>query len=278
MERINRLLQIMPAALSLWFLSTLNVSSTETFCAVVKPTPDGFVALRRGPGTSYPMVERLRPFDLIWVGTEACRDGLCDNTRQWNFVEAVPRTLTQGWIRARYIKQVACPDEAAEPRGTTLVRFEKASQQQTMMLEGVLGQEALSPGATSFPPANLIAKLALGDNLNALFALTRSACSNHACSIEVLVDQGEKWRRIASFETWAPPYVLDRSTHGMRDIIVFDHVTDDCYACSPPQPVHMIWDPEAKLSDTEKGNYVTAGIIPRQDQHLYKITKYQNLR
>jgi hypothetical protein len=38
----------------------------------------------------------------------------------------------------------------------------------------------------------------------------------------------------------------------LRDLVVSDHVTDDCMACSPPQRVRMTWDPKAELSD--KGN------------------------
>ena len=168
-----------------------------------------------------------------------------------------------------------CSSVAAAPRAT-LVEFRKASQQQVKMLATVLGEEAVGAGAVSFPEQNLIAEVALDGKTNALLALTRSACSNHACSIEVLVNQNDTWKHIASFETWAPPYVLDQSTNGLRDLVVFDHVTDDCMACSPPQPVRMSWDPEAELSDTEKGNYVSAGTVAKADRHFYKLTRYKN--
>ena len=59
--------------------------------------------------------------------------------------------------------------------------------------------------------------------------------------------------------------------------VIFDHVTDDCMACSPPQPVRMTWDPKGEFLEGQKGNYVNAGTIPRPDQHLYKLTKYPNL-
>jgi hypothetical protein len=94
--------------------------STQTYCAVVKPTSDGFVALRAGPGTTFSTVERLRPFDFVWMDTASCRGELCDESGQWQFVEGVPRldgplgnerTFTQGWIRSRYVKPIVCPAE-----------------------------------------------------------------------------------------------------------------------------------------------------------------------
>jgi hypothetical protein len=36
----------------------------------------------------------------------------------------------------------------------------------------------------------------------------------------------------------------------------------------------MSWNPAAALSDTENGNYVAAGIIPRAEQHVYKETAF----
>jgi len=96
-------------ALSAWAAPAL---ATQSYCRVVKPTPDGSVALRAGPGPKFPVVKRLQPHDLVWVDTGACRDGLCDETRSWVFIEMVPRldrradnsgrapNYTQGWIRA----------------------------------------------------------------------------------------------------------------------------------------------------------------------------------
>lgn len=53
---------------------------------------------------------------------------------------------------------------------------------------------------------------------------------------------------------------------GLRDLVVLDHVTDDCMARSPPQRVRMTWDPKAELS--EKGNYVSAGTVAKANQPL----------
>lgn len=97
-----------------------DARSTQTYCAVVKPTSDGFVALRAGPGIKFSIRERLQPFDFVWVDTGSCREDLCDESRTWVFIEGVPRldgpagserNFTQGWIRDRYIKTIACPTE-----------------------------------------------------------------------------------------------------------------------------------------------------------------------
>ena len=96
-----------------------STRATVTFCAVVAPTPDGFLALREGPGTSFRIIVQLKPYDLLLVDTGSCRNGLCDETGRWLFVVEVPRidgptsevkSFTQGWVRARYIRQIVCPE------------------------------------------------------------------------------------------------------------------------------------------------------------------------
>ena len=107
------------AALCL-LVSTSRGQSTATYCAVVKPTTDGFVALRTGPGTTFSIRQRLRPFDVVWVDTGSCRGRICDESGKWRFIEGVPRLdgpfnearrFTQGWALASFIKQTACPTE-----------------------------------------------------------------------------------------------------------------------------------------------------------------------
>ena len=100
--------------------STSSALATSTYCAVVKQTPDGFVALRAGPGTKFPIRQRLQPYDFVWVDTGSCRENKCDEGRKWQFIEGVTRLdgpfneakrFTQGWVFARYIKQITCPEE-----------------------------------------------------------------------------------------------------------------------------------------------------------------------
>jgi len=59
---MRRLLQTTACGVLFLLAAALDTSATQTYCAVVRPTPDGFVALRAGPGADYRMVERLRPF------------------------------------------------------------------------------------------------------------------------------------------------------------------------------------------------------------------------
>jgi tagatose-1,6-bisphosphate aldolase non-catalytic subunit AgaZ/GatZ len=47
-----------------------DARSTQTYCAVVKPTSDGFVALRAGPGIKFSIRERLQPFEWTQGGAE----------------------------------------------------------------------------------------------------------------------------------------------------------------------------------------------------------------
>jgi hypothetical protein len=109
------------AALIFVFLVAKPAVATQTYCAVVKLTPDGFLALRAGPGAEFPVLRRLRPFDFLWMDTGSCRANLCDESRNWLFVEGVPRLdgplgserkkLTQGWVRSKYINPIDCPTE-----------------------------------------------------------------------------------------------------------------------------------------------------------------------
>jgi hypothetical protein len=44
-----------------------SAHATQDFCAVVRKTPDGFLALREGPGTWFPMKARLHQGDLLFA-------------------------------------------------------------------------------------------------------------------------------------------------------------------------------------------------------------------
>jgi hypothetical protein len=74
-----------------WVLSVSAACSTETWCSVVKMSPDGFVALRAGPGVGYALIERLRPYEFLWMSTALCMKDLCDENKEWLVVEGVPR-------------------------------------------------------------------------------------------------------------------------------------------------------------------------------------------
>ena len=49
-----------------------SAEATEDFCAVVLKTPDGFLALRQGPGTRFPVKLKLHQGDVLSADTRRC--------------------------------------------------------------------------------------------------------------------------------------------------------------------------------------------------------------
>ena len=87
-------------------------------CAVVKPTADGFVALREEPNASSKMILKLKPYDI--VGVEFCGD--CpefSETAPWYQIACVPRVdgwcdsqndkITVGWSFGKLLEVTSCP-------------------------------------------------------------------------------------------------------------------------------------------------------------------------
>jgi len=97
-----------------------NVHATIDFCVTVRHTPDGFVALRDGPGVQFRMKARLKPGETLIADTAQCSKvagkTMCDETRQWTFINHVPRLddgkaklegpedYTQGWVLTKLTK------------------------------------------------------------------------------------------------------------------------------------------------------------------------------
>lgn len=93
-------------------------SATGTYCAVAEKTPDGYVALREGPGVSYTRVAKLFPTAMLEIDTGTCREfigrKLCDPSREWVFVEGVSSNANhQGWAFSKLLRPIACDDYAA---------------------------------------------------------------------------------------------------------------------------------------------------------------------
>jgi hypothetical protein len=98
-----------------------SARATADFCVIVRNTPDGFLALREGPGTQFRVKAKLQPGELLLADTGSCRDDFCDETRQWIFIEHVPRLdgklekakhLTQGWVASKFTTEaLRCPGE-----------------------------------------------------------------------------------------------------------------------------------------------------------------------
>jgi len=101
--------------------------ATEDFCAVVlKPpakvvrdkeyNPDGWLALRQGPGTQYDIITTLREGDFLEADTAMGDD---NNKHEWVHILSVPRingkngSYIRGWVRGKYIQDFACPEDQA---------------------------------------------------------------------------------------------------------------------------------------------------------------------
>ena|ERR1700730_8290612 len=84
-------------------------------CAVVKETPDHFVALRSEPSTNATIVTRLQPYEILVVEISTCE------LPYWQRVDCVPRldkecylqskAYTRGWVHKRLISLTACPKD-----------------------------------------------------------------------------------------------------------------------------------------------------------------------
>ena len=92
-----------------------SAHATEDFCVIVQKTPDGFLALREGPGTRFRMKARLKPGELLIADTRRS-----DEKGEWTFINNVPRLddgkkehFTQGWVATKFTTQARCPGEAA---------------------------------------------------------------------------------------------------------------------------------------------------------------------
>jgi hypothetical protein len=86
--------------------------ATTDACAVVLNTPDGFLALREGPGTQFRMKDKLRPSQTVVITGEDCfwhRHGNV-TCNKWVKVFVGDKTPTSGWVRSKYIQPVNADD------------------------------------------------------------------------------------------------------------------------------------------------------------------------
>jgi hypothetical protein len=106
-------------------LTTAPALATETGCAVVLKTPDGFLNMREGPGARFDVTARLLSGDFLYFGTEQCSNlrgrRVCNDDRfSWTYVDSIPKfdkgpdgtvkTATHGWVSTRYLQFFDCPE------------------------------------------------------------------------------------------------------------------------------------------------------------------------
>jgi hypothetical protein len=81
---------------------TAAAATVDMDCAVVLKTPDGFLALRAGPGTRFEMKKKLKQGDFLVLSSD-------DDGGKWVEVETKPcmtcRARTMGWV----YRQWDCP-------------------------------------------------------------------------------------------------------------------------------------------------------------------------
>ncbi len=87
--------------------------ATADGCAVVTPTPDGFLSVRSGPHVSFKEFMRLAPHQYIVIddrrGDTAGRwwhvTGLLDRDRSGRLVFSRP---IEGWAHSSYLRDIPC--------------------------------------------------------------------------------------------------------------------------------------------------------------------------
>ncbi len=94
--------------LAIVLTSITAARATTDGCAVVLNTPDGFLALREGPGIQFRIKDKLRPRQIVGIPTEDC-NVTCN---KW-----VKVLGTSGWVRSKYIQPIgeSCSLDETQP-------------------------------------------------------------------------------------------------------------------------------------------------------------------
>jgi hypothetical protein len=95
------------AAAIVLLAATLAVSkpaAASLFCPILK-SPDGFVALRQGPGAHFPIVARMKEDDDVQATDE--RKGAWIKIRHWWGMDRLDEkkrgNFRDGWMHGRYL-------------------------------------------------------------------------------------------------------------------------------------------------------------------------------
>ena len=99
-----------------------HAGATADSCAVTEMTPDGFVALRSGPGVSFQLIRKIFPTDGMYGEFTECgksagsKPPVCDQSGNWLYVAKVCPlpgcSMTgeryEGWVSRKFIRFVGC--------------------------------------------------------------------------------------------------------------------------------------------------------------------------
>ena len=168
-----------------------------------------------------------------------------------------------------FIALIIFPGSSFSAEKISLLKFSAPNQVQLSIIKNVLGEEFVK-GEGVFPPQLRVAQIDVnGDKQLDLVVLQKAFCSNHSCTYHfVLQTSKTEARSLGDIDSWAPPFVVC-GREKMCEIVVFDHITDDCLACSPPQPVLYIWESGGQ-SDVDYGEFVYKGPVSKKMAHLFK--------
>ncbi|MDX0953904.1 hypothetical protein GOE09_19970 [Sinorhizobium medicae] len=133
-----------------------------------------------------------------------------------------------------------------------------ANSDERLIVRNIISDKVATGEHGAMAPALKVGWVDLdNDGDDDLIAMQMAFCSNHDCDYYFVIrDDPPYWTAVTSLTSWAVPYLADPGDDGdMRDVIVFDHVTDDCMACTPPKAVRWTWN----------GNeYEQVGIVSNQ--------------
>jgi hypothetical protein len=87
-------------------------------CAVVRSTPDGFVALRARPSATSRLIYKLKPYQIVVVSISDCAPNR--EIDPWTQVECVPemdgdcdsqKKSISGWVNSKLLARAHCPKD-----------------------------------------------------------------------------------------------------------------------------------------------------------------------
>ncbi|TIX18968.1 MAG: hypothetical protein E5W97_29495 [Mesorhizobium sp.] len=138
----------------------------------------------------------------------------------------------------------------------------KATAAQTEAIKDVMGPDYVI-GKGPFLPNLLVGEVDIDkDGRKDMITVQMGLCNNRWCDYAVLIHGQLQWYQLMSFASWSVPYLKDRSEPKTPpDIVIFEHLSDDCMACSPPTPVRITWDNTVYSTAGSMGAYVVAGPI-----------------
>jgi hypothetical protein len=116
---MGRLITLISAMNIFLFDMTQALSCADGLsCAVVRSTPDGFVALRDRPNASSKLIYKLKPYQIVVIATSDCAPNR--DIDPWTQVECVPevqgdcdskKETISGWVNSKLLARAHCPKD-----------------------------------------------------------------------------------------------------------------------------------------------------------------------